>query len=248
MDLGISGKTALVTGAGGGIGRAIALALGAEGARVLVADIDTDSAAQVAAEIGAGGHAAEGIALDVTDRSAIDRLAGDTAIDILVNNAGTVRRVPTMEVTPEQWMQVENVNLFGALHCCQAAMPGMADRGWGRVVNILSLATKMIGKTDTASYAASKAALGGLTRVLAKEFGPKGVTVNAVLPGSIAQTAFNDKMGYPNTTEPMPGMAVPLDRRGTPADVAPVVAFLCGEPARYVTGEFVDVNGGMLMD
>lgn len=193
MDLGISGRTALVTGAGGGIGRAIAIALAAEGARVIVADLDADSADRVAEEIAGAGRDARPLELDVTDRPAIDRLVADTAVDILVNNAGTVRRTPTMQVTREEWMEVENVNLFGALYCCQATMPGMAERGWGRVVNILSLATKMIGKTDTASYAASKAALGGVTRVLAKEFGPKGVTVNAVLPGSIAQTAFNDK-------------------------------------------------------
>ena len=98
------------------------------------------------------------------------------------------------------------------------------------------------------SYAASKAALGGLTKMLAKELGEYGVTVNAVLPGSIALTDFNDAIGYPKDVKPMPGMVVPLGRRGTPQDVAPAVAFLCSKQAGYITGEFLDVNGGMLMD
>ena len=111
-----------------------------------------------------------------------------------------------------------------------------------------SLVVKMIGRTDVLSYAASKAALGALTKIMAKELGEYRVTVNAVLPGSIALTDFNDAVGHPKDTKPMPGLAISLGRRGTPEDVAPAVAFLCSRQASYITGEFLDVNGGMLMD
>jgi 3-oxoacyl-[acyl-carrier protein] reductase len=124
----------------------------------------------------------------------------------------------------------------------------MRDRRWGRIVNIISLVVKIIGRTDVASYATSKAALAALTKILAKDLGESGVTVNAVLPGSIALTDFNDDIGYPKDTKPMPGMSIPIGRRGTPEDVAPTVAFLCSEKAAYITGEFIDVNGGLLMD
>ncbi|MEQ9812469.1 MAG: SDR family oxidoreductase, partial [Azospirillaceae bacterium] len=169
-------------------------------------------------------------------------------IDILVNNAGIVRRTPTATVSDAEWDLVDRVNFRGALYCCQAVMEGMRERGWGRIVNVLSLALKVIGSVEVASYAASKAALGGLTRVLAKDLGPYGVTVNGVLPGTIGETAFSDAMGQSRDLAVPPGASIPVGRRGTPEDIGPVVAFLCSRQAGYITGEFVDVNGGMLMD
>jgi 3-oxoacyl-[acyl-carrier protein] reductase len=165
-----------------------------------------------------------------------------------VNNAGILRRHPTATVTDEEWDGVDRVNFRGARYCCQEVMEEMRERRFGRIVNIVSLVVKMIGRTDVASYATSKAALGALTKVLAKDLGEYGVTVNAVLPGSIALTDFNDDVGYPKDTKPLLSMTIPLGRRGTPADVAPTVAFLCSDKAAYITGEFIDVNGGLLMD
>jgi 3-oxoacyl-[acyl-carrier protein] reductase len=169
-------------------------------------------------------------------------------VEILVNNAGILRRHPTASSPDEDWDAVEHVNYRGARYCCQEVMEDMRERRWGRIVNVVSLVIKMIGRTDVASYATSKAALGALTKILAKDLGEFGVTVNAVLPGSIALTDFNDSVGYPKDTKLMPGMNIPLGRRGTPDDVAPMVAFLCSQQAAYITGEFVDVNGGLLMD
>lgn len=253
MDFGIAGKQAIVTGGAKGIGAAIARALAAEGASVWITDIDAAAATATADAIVATGARAEACTLDVADRAAVTRSFAAIAesagqIDILVNNAGIVRRAPTATISTEEWDLVEGVNFRGALYCCQAAMEGMRHRRWGRIVNILSLATKMIGSVDVASYATSKAALGGLTRVLAKDLAPHGVTVNAVLPGSIAETDFSDAMGQPRGIAPPEGLAIPVGRRGTPEDVAPVVAFLCSVQAAYVTGEFVDINGGVLMD
>lgn len=252
MNLGIDGRRAVVTGAARGIGAAIAGALAAEGAIVHILDIDAAAAEARAAGLRAAGLAAEAQGLDVADRAAVTAvlgaIEGGPGVDILVNNAGIVRRAPTATVGEADWDAVERVNFRGALWCCQTVMEGMRGRGWGRIVNILSLAVKLIGSVEVASYAASKAALGGLTRVLAKDLAPHGVTVNGVLPGSIALTEFSRSMGISADTAPPPGLAIPAGRRGTPDDVAPVVAFLCSEPARYVTGEFVDVNGGLLMD
>lgn len=248
MDFGYAGKVAVVTGAGKGIGRAIAEALAAEGAVVAVADIDP-ALAQATAEA-TGGRA---FVLDVARQdavkatfAAIEEALGP--VEILVNNAGIVRPNPTATLTDAEFDAVDRINFRGALYCCQAVMEGMKARRSGRIVNIVSLVVKMIGRVDVLSYAASKAALGGLTKMLAKELGEYGVTVNAVLPGSIALTDFNDAIGYPKDVKPMPGMVVPLGRRGTPQDVAPAVAFLCSKQAGYITGEFLDVNGGMLMD
>ncbi|OJY35711.1 MAG: hypothetical protein BGP06_05465 [Rhizobiales bacterium 65-9] len=251
--MGIQDKIAVVTGAGKGIGGAIARALAEEGARVMTTDIDETLARETAEAIGAAGGRAFPFALDVTSRKDVAKLFGSIRsshgpIDILVNNAGILRRQPTATVTDEEWDVVEGVNFRGARYCCQEVMEEMRERRWGRIVNIVSLVIKMIGRIDVASYATSKAALGALTKILAKDLGEFGVTVNAVLPGSIALTDFNNDVGYPKDTKLMPGMSIPVGRRGTPEDVAPTVAFLCSQKAGYITGEFIDVNGGLLMD
>jgi NAD(P)-dependent dehydrogenase (short-subunit alcohol dehydrogenase family) len=253
MDFGYRGKVAIVTGGGKGIGRAIAEALAAEGADVVIADVAAGEAEAAAGAIAATGLSAHPYRLDVTDAKAVKeafaRIRSERGpVEILVNNAGIVRKNSTQGLSDAEFDAVDRVNFRGALYCCQQVMDGMKERRSGRIVNIVSLVIKMIGRTDVLSYAASKAALGALTKMLAKELGEFGVTVNAVLPGSIALTDFNDSIGYPKDTKLMPGMSIPIGRRGTPEDVAPAVAFLCSKQAGYITGEFLDVNGGLLMD
>jgi NAD(P)-dependent dehydrogenase (short-subunit alcohol dehydrogenase family) len=253
MNLGIDGKTAVVTGAAKGIGAAIARSLAEEGARVVILDIDGATAEKTAAALATLNRPVWSRPLDVSDRKAVVRCFADIqaelgGVEILVNNAGIVRKTPTTLLTSADIDLVEGVNFRGALYCCQSVMEGMRVRGWGRIVNVLSLAVKMIGSVDALTYATSKAALGGLTKVLAKDLAPHGVTVNGVLPGTIGLTDFSHSMGIPPDLAVPAGVSIPVGRRGTPEDVAPVVAFLCSELARYVTGEFIDVNGGMLMD
>jgi NAD(P)-dependent dehydrogenase (short-subunit alcohol dehydrogenase family) len=253
MNLGIDGRTAVVTGAAKGIGAAIARSLAEEGARVVILDIDGEAAARTAVALARPGRPVWSRPLDVSDPDAVTRCfadieAGLGGVEILVNNAGIVRKTPTALLTDAEIDAVEKVNFRGALYCCQSIMEGMRMRGWGRIVNVLSLAVKMIGSVEVLSYATSKAALGGLTKVLAKDLAPHGITVNGVLPGMIALTDFSRSMGISPDLGVPAGVSIPVGRRGTPDDVAPVVAFLCSELARYVTGEFVDVNGGMLMD
>jgi 3-oxoacyl-[acyl-carrier protein] reductase len=219
----------------------------------MATDVDPALAAGSTNAIRAAGGKAFPYRLEVASRSEVAEVfaairARHGPIDILVNNAGILRRHPTATATDEEWDRVERVNFRGARYCCQEVMEEMRERRSGRIVNIVSLVVKLIGRTDVASYATSKAALGALTKVLAKDLGEFGVTVNAVLPGSIALTDFNDDVGYPKDTKLLPGMAIPLGRRGTPEDVAPTVAFLCSDKAAYITGEFIDVNGGLLMD
>ena len=253
MDFGYSGKLAVVTGGGKGIGRAIAEALAAEGAVIAVTDVGLDLAAEAAREITAKGLKAFPYQLDVTSRSAVGetfaRIAAERGpVEILVNNAGIVRKQPTATLTDAEFDLVDRVNFRGALYCCQQVMEGMKQRRSGRIVNVISLVVKLIGRTDVLSYAASKASLGAMTRMLAKELGEHGVTVNGVLPGSIAVTDFNDSVGVSKDVKLLPGMNVPAGRRGTPEDIGPVVAFLCSRQAGYITGEFVNVNGGLFMD
>ncbi len=253
MDFGLQGKVALVTGGAKGIGKAIAVALSQEGCFVAITDIDEMHLEETVQELRSMGARCTGKVMNVTHRdevfSCIAEIRSEFGpVDILVNNAGVVKPGDTASMTDEQWNSVFSVNFTGAFYCCQAVMEEMRERGWGRIVNICSLVIKMIGRPNVASYAASKAALGAITKILAKDLGRSGVTVNAVLPGSIAVTDFNDSIGYPKTVELMPGMDIPVGRRGTPEDVAPAVAFLCSKQAEYITGEFLDVNGGLCMD
>jgi len=253
MDFGYADKLAVVTGGAKGIGRAIAEALAAEGAVVAVTDIEDDLASSTAAAITATGGKAFGYRLDVTSRDQVREVFAAIArergpVEILVNNAGIVRKQPTATLTDEEFDLVDRVNFRGALYCCQEVMEGMKARRSGRIVNVISLVAKLIGRTDVLSYAASKASLGAMTRMLAKELGEHGITVNGVLPGSIAVTDFNDAVGVSKDVKLLPGMSVPMGRRGTPEDIGPVVAFLCSRQAGYITGEFVNVNGGLFMD
>src|SRR5437763_7597361 len=247
MTIDLTGKIALVTGGGNGIGAASCRALAKAGARVAVIDRDGEAAAAVAAEIGAG---ATGHALDVSDGPAFARLAGDIAaraggIDILVNSAGTITRQTIADMPAADWDRVLAVNLRGPFNGTQAVIPHMKKRGGGAVVNIASVAGRRISFGGGANYSASKAGLLGLTRHAAYELAPDKIRVNAVCPGPTA-TGF----GGARPTEEgkaVRAQKIPLGRMCEPEDIADPILFLAGDRARMITGIALTVDGGGLV-
>jgi 3-oxoacyl-[acyl-carrier protein] reductase len=241
-------RVALVTGGGQSIGREISLALASAGVDVAVVDVNGETAGRTAAEVHALGRRSLGLAADVSDWDAAAgaveaALAEMGSLDILVNNAGITRDGLIVRMTPEDWDNVLGVNLKGAFNFCKAAARPMMKRRWGRIVNISSVIGVM-GNAGQANYAASKAGLIGLTKSLAKELAGRGVTVNAVAPGFI-ETPMTDALGEKARGEML--AMIPLGRMGTTADVADVVSFLVSDAARYVTGQVLHVDGGMVM-
>ncbi|WP_108660222.1 SDR family NAD(P)-dependent oxidoreductase [Acuticoccus kandeliae] len=252
MDYQLAGKVVVVTGAGAGIGRSIAEHFGREGAIVAVTDIAGNSAKGTAEAIAATGAKASGHALDVTDRDAVKATVDEIAathggVDVLVNNAGIVSLAAIEEITPEEFDRVYDVNIKGKLWAMQAAVPHMRKRGGGRIVNICSISGKTGGRLPYAHYSSSKAAVWALTMAAAHQFADDGINVNGVAPGSIINTAFSKDFDLTNDPAILRA-TIPLARRGVPDDVAPAVLFLASEGARYITGELIDVNGGLLMD
>jgi 3-oxoacyl-[acyl-carrier protein] reductase len=237
---------ALVTGAGGGIGRATAVRLAAEGAAVVAGDL-SGYAPVVEAVQTAGGRAA-GVDLDVT-KAASARAAVEAAIaqfgglHILVNNAGVDQRGQLEELSEDDWDRVLAVNLKGPFLCSRAAAPHLG--GGGAIVNVASLAGRSSSPLQGCPYTASKAGLLGLTRHLARELGPRRIRVNAVCPGPI----MTDMLTRSSSTEQIAQLAaqIPIGRAGTPDDVAGVIAFLASEDAAYITGASLDANGGIFM-
>jgi 3-oxoacyl-[acyl-carrier protein] reductase len=245
MKIDLTGRTALVTGSTRGIGRAIAESLAGAGARVAVVGRDQGRAAEVASTLGKG---AEGFACDVADPAsvvalveAVERAFGQ--VDILVNNAGLTRDNILFRIKDDDWDAVIDANLRGAFVAIRAASRGMIKRRWGRIINIASV-VGITGNKGQANYAASKAGLIGLTKSVAKELASRNVLANAVAPGFI-ETDMTAAM----TAEARTGLAgqIPLERLGTPADIAGVVTFLASEQAAYITGQVVVVDGGMVM-
>lgn len=247
-------RVALVTGAGRGIGQAIADAHAAAGAKVAYLDHDPKLAEDAAALARTRGWAAFACAADVADFGAVsaacDQVEGELGpIDILVNNAGISpktagRKVDIWDMDPVEWRRVVEVNLTGAFNCTRAVAPGMRARRSGRIVNISSVAGRTYCDIVGAHYAATKAALIGLTKHLAGELGPSGITVNALAPGRIDTPMARGVASDINETI---REVTPLRRLGTPEEVAAACLFFTSDAARFITGQVCDVSGGWLM-
>lgn len=252
MKTGLKDRVVVVTGGGAGIGRAIAHGFGAEGALVVVADIDGAAADAVAGEIVAAGGQGEGHRLDVTDRVAVFRVLGGVAerhgqVDVLANNAGVVGLAGIEAISEAEFDRIYGVNVKGKLWCMQAALPSMKARKWGRIINTCSISGKTGGRLPYAHYTSSKAAVWTITMAAAHEFAPWNITCNGVAPGSVIGTAFSKDFNLNNDPEVLRA-SIPLARRGVPDDIAPAFVFLASEGAGYITGELIDVNGGLHMD
>jgi 3-oxoacyl-[acyl-carrier protein] reductase len=241
----LSGQTALVTGASGGIGGAIARALHSQGAQVMVAGTRREVLSTLAKELGEGSHI--GLA-DLVDPAAADRLVKDAEtemgrIDILVNGAGITRDALALRIDDESWRVVIEVNLTAAFRLTRATLRGMLRRRHGRVIGVTSVVA-VTGNAGQANYAAAKAAMIGMSKSIAAEIAGRGITVNCIAPGAIT-TAMTEKL----TAEQRARLlgAIPAGRFGTPKDVAAAVVFLASPEAGYVTGQTLHVNGGMAM-
>ena len=248
MELTLAGKKAVVTGAGSGIGRQIALRFSAAGAAVAVCDVVREAADQVASEIVGAGGQARAYAIDVSDFAAVqqlcERVAADLGgIDVLVNNAGITRDNLLLRMSEQEFDRVIAVNLKGTFNLTKACFRGMMKNRWGRIINIASIIGQM-GNAGQANYAAAKAGIVGFTKSTAKELASRSITVNAIAPGYIA-TAMTEKLDAAARDAYIAG--IPLKRAGTPDDVANVCLFLASELAGYITGQVVRVDGGLLM-
>ena len=247
MDV-LTGKTAVITGSARGIGRAIAEKFIQLGAKVIISDINETLAKQTADELKAAGGEAFAIPANVTSVADAQNLIEKTAetygkVDILVNNAGITKDTLLIRMSESDWDAVINVNLKGAFNCLKAAAKMMMKQRSGKIVNITSV-VGLMGNFGQANYSASKAGLIGLTKTAAKELAPRGITVNAVAPGFI-QSQMTEELSDQVKENFLAG--IPLKRMGTPEDVANAVAFLASSSADYITGQVVQVDGGLLM-
>ncbi len=251
MEIRFPGKSVIVTGAGHGFGRAIAHAFCARGAVTWACDVNEEGLAVTAAEAkpSAGGHLSVA-AVDVTDREAVGAFVrGIGRVDILVNNAGGVCGQvgqPLESVTPRQWQEIFDVNVTGAFNCAQASVPDMKAARYGRIINISSGAGLGVSLTGIQAYAAAKAAQIGLTRQLAHELGPFGITVNNVAPGFVRSNPTTERQweSYGEAGQKRLVENIPLRRLGTPDDIVNAVLFFASDYAGWITGQVLSVSGG----
>jgi 3-oxoacyl-[acyl-carrier protein] reductase len=244
----LQGEVALVTGASRGIGHSIALALAAQGAMVVGTATGAPGVSAIDAGLKAAGGAGRGIVLDVGDGAACDAAIADIegregAVSILVNNAGITRDTLLLRMKPEDWEAVISTNLGSVFRLSKAVLRGMMKARKGRIINIASV-VGLIGNPGQANYCAAKAGIGGFTRSLAREVASRGITVNVVAPGFIDTDMTK---ALPDAQREALAKQIPLGRLGTPQDIADAVCFLAGPGAGWITGETLNVNGGMHM-
>ncbi len=249
MTSDFAGRVAIVTGAGRGMGRAVAARLAAGGAKLVVNDLDADSAERAVGALQESGAEALATPGDVTSSADVARMVARALerfgrIHVLINNAGVLRPTPVFDIEEEEWDMVVNGNLKSTYLCSRAVLPAMRDEGWGRIVNFSSTAGKNVSTVSGAHYTASKAAILGFTRHLAKEEAAPGITVNAVCPGLIDTEMVRTTISKERTAAY--ASSFPIARLGEPHEVAELVAFLASDKAAYITGASLDINGGDL--
>lgn len=240
-----AGKTALITGGNRGIGKAIALRIAEEGGNILIFGRDEEDNRKAEEEIRRFGRKVKSYAVDMADKDSVikgveEGIRDFGNIDVLVNNAGICRlSAPFEEVTDDSWKETLSVNLYGVIYVTRPLIPHMKERG-GRIINIASLAGEVGGIATSADYVASKAALQGITKSLARELGKYDIHVNAIAPGFV-RTQMTEEMSI-NTS------SIPLGKVAEPEDIAAAAAFLASDDARLITGTTLDVNGGLYMN
>ena len=251
--MGTMGRVAVVTGAASGMGLAIARHLAARGHRVGLVDSQGDAALRAAADLRETGASAIATEADVSNRGAVDAALDKVRaelgrIEIMVTSAGLDSFEPFTDITIESWKRVLDVNLTGTFHCLQAAVPDMLKARWGRMVTISSSSAQS-GAVRMAHYVASKGGVIGLTKALALELAPHGITVNTIPPGMIDTPMLRraEAAGDIGKIEKIAPRMIPVGRAGTPEDIAAICGFLCSDEAAYITGQVIGVNGGMVL-